>query len=279
MLTCKSTELYPSIPDRLNLPQIQSMYKTWLFEIVDKYCIYVKSLNKMLIRKKDSEIILPMRDYNKLISILRYHKNTLHLLLNKMLKEQVEIIHGEKGICSICTEEIVSYNCVKLEECKHFFCRTCILEWARTNHVSCPNCRKQDNFLFKNQPLTALKYDAFEDRHGRYYGMNSTDSVKRDIIESVFDNISLLHQSERLSYIRNKRKIMAHEIMNFQLRKLLMSLDRLYFLVNVNFRPKEIKDTFKMFEEMIQRERYCERELFDLQVTDWCFLQCENYIL
>ena len=92
----------------------------------------------------------------------------------------------KKEECSICLEPIK--NKLKLD-CKHKFCKNCILKWF-CNNQSCPSCRN----INKNEELKKLSFS---------YGLNNKYICK--VVEYKI-NISELDKSEldKSEKIKNK---------------------------------------------------------------------------
>lgn len=60
--------------------------------------------------------------------------------------------------CSICLEDL-SDNVTTLEDCQHKFHANCIVQWFRSQHTSCPECRGEPNrVMCKKSALVRFKY-------------------------------------------------------------------------------------------------------------------------
>lgn len=51
-------------------------------------------------------------------------------------------VKKQKKTCSICLKKRQKNKMTCLQECKHYFCRSCITKWSRRQNT-CPQCRKR----------------------------------------------------------------------------------------------------------------------------------------
>ena len=70
-----------------------------------------------------------------------FRRRTQNEISHGYLRSRIEDLELKefKQDCSICFEEIKE---LKILDCHHHFCDSCIIEWAKVNS-NCPICRKQ----------------------------------------------------------------------------------------------------------------------------------------
>jgi hypothetical protein len=263
----------PHIPPRLNNNQIQVLMglpeerlKREIFQHIEKSQQIVKNIspyiysivteNQNILYEYEELRVLLQKNYEKIQELFVKYKQCLSAVKNQVVDQ----------VCSICTEKCS--DMVILEECKHTFCRECILKWAENNNLKCPNCRGVSVFLFRNQPLSPI-YNPFEDVLSRYYGMADESSVKSEIIENIFETVEGMSSDEKLCFIGQNRDSIKNKQMFIRLGSVVESLNRIYSLLHGS-----VND----FEKLRKIEVYYSREKFDLEVTDWCFLEVQKYL-
>lgn len=261
----------PPIPTRLNNNQVQLLLGV---QEIEKAKQMVKNISSNIYRivTENKNIVYV---HEEITVNLQKNYQTIQELFVKYKQCLVNVkIHVVDQLCSICTEKCS--DMVILEECKHTFCRECILKWADNNNVKCPNCRGVSVFLFRNQPLIPL-YDPFEDMISRYYGMTDEKSVKSEIIQSIFETVEGLFFAEKLCFIRQNRDSIKNKQSFIRLGSIAESSNRIYFLLQLELQMTN-DSVNNLFEKLRKIEMYYAREKFDLEVTDWCFLQVQQYL-
>jgi hypothetical protein len=262
----------PPIPPRLNNNQVQVLMglleehlKREIFQHIEKSQQIVKNISPYIYRivtenqnifyEYEELRVLLQKNYEKIQELFVKYKQCLSAV-------KIQVVDQ---VCSICTEKCSD---MVILECKHTFCRECILKWAENNNLKCPNCRGVSVFLFRNQPLSPV-YNPFEDLLSRYYGMSDESSVKSEIIENIFDTVEGMSSAEKLCFIRQNRDCVKNKQLFIRLGNVVESLNRIYFLLNGS-----VND----FEKLRKIEVYYSREKFDLEVTDWCFREVQKYL-
>jgi Ring finger domain len=77
------------------------------------------------------------------------HQHGVHAMKRKEIVEDPEEVEERNELiekrCCICLEEM--RDKVRPEECRHVFCRTCILGWTNTFSNLCPLCKVEIHWL------------------------------------------------------------------------------------------------------------------------------------
>jgi len=58
--------------------------------------------------------------------------------------------------CAICLAENISNNNLSITSCNHNFCYDCLNNWFKTNHITCPICRKNIDFFKYNNEINKI---------------------------------------------------------------------------------------------------------------------------
>ncbi|EAR90847.1 FHA domain protein (macronuclear) [Tetrahymena thermophila SB210] len=154
------------------------------------------------------------------------------------LKQKIDKEIIEQHNCSICQDLIYDY--VQLDCCIHGFCGGCLSEYLQSNQT-CPDCRQQINFAFKNpktnSTIEALRKTSQIKRYPEEYEELDLKNVITSSQTSVDELIKLFKRKTQTSAYQSK----LSEILEKQQKRINGQIDSDYSYQSENEDEEDLK--------------------------------------
>ena len=131
-------------------------------------------------------------------------------------EEMIRELQDDNEICCICLDNEINERCIT--NCNHFFCKSCLEGWFKTNNFNCPMCRLEIiNFKCENDIIRILK--------------------KEINILSRRENIRFIYRTIEINYLNYL--LLRISLLLF-LFYFLMTMDEIIYDLNKNINESEI---------------------------------------